>query len=224
MMPDSISLALDLLPFALMQTLYMVGFSGLLALCLGLPLGLSLFLLRKQRIFYKVLSLLVNIGRSFPFAILMIAIIPLTKWLVGTSLGTTAATIPLAIAAAPFLARLVEGSLQTIDAKLLEAVSLMGGSPLQMITKVLIPESLPGQIQAITVMLINLIGYSTMAGLIGGGGLGQVAIQYGYNRFNITIMYATVVLLIVVVEIIQRGGNALSSHILKKRGKISHAP
>ncbi len=223
MTANNLSLAWNLIPLALLQTLYMVILSGLLAILLGLPLGIILFLTPRKKILYKALSFIVNIGRSFPFAILMIALIPFTKWIVGTSLGTTAATIPLAISAAPFIARLIESSLRAIDPKLLEASTLMGASSFQLILKILLPESLPANIQAITLTLINLIGYSAMAGLIGGGGLGQVAIQYGYNRFNSTIMYLTVILLILLVEIVQRIGNHFSFHLLKKRGKTSHA-
>jgi D-methionine transport system permease protein len=223
MTPDNLALAWKLIPLALLQTLYMVLVSGFFAILVGLPLGITLFLTPRKRVLYKALSLITNIGRSFPFAILMIALIPFTKWIVGTSLGTTAATVPLAISAAPFIARLIESSLRAIDPKLLEASSLMGASSFQLITKILIPESLPANIQATTLTLINLIGYSAMAGLIGGGGLGQVAIQYGYNRFNSTIMYITVILLIILVEIVQRVGNHFSFHLSKKRGKAPHA-
>ena len=223
MISNNLLLAWNLIPLALAQTLYMVIASGALALLLGLPLGLTLFLSPRKQVFYKTLSLAINIGRSFPFAILMIALIPFTKSIVGTSLGTTAAIIPLAISAAPFIARLIESSLRNIDPKLLEATSLMGASSFQLIVKVLLPESLPANIQGMTLTLINLVGYSAMAGLIGGGGLGQVAIQYGYNRFNSTIMYLTVFLLIILVEMLQRVGNHFSFHILKKRGKAPHA-
>ncbi len=218
----TLALIWSLIPLALAETLYMVLLSGILAIILGFPLGLLLFLTPQKKNSYKVLSFLINVGRSFPFAILMIALIPFTRWILGTSLGTTAATIPLAIAAGPFIARLVETALRAIDPKLLEATSLMGASKLQFITKVLLPESLPANIQAITLTLINLIGYSAMAGLIGGGGLGQVAVQYGYNRFNSTIMYTTVILLIILVEIVQRTGNYFSFQLLKKRGKAPH--
>lgn len=216
------SLLWNLIPIAFLETLYMVCLSGILALVLGLPLGLLLFLTPPQKLTYKALSLIINIGRSFPFAILMIALIPFTKWVLGTSLGTTAATLPLAISAAPFIARLLESSLKAIDPKLIEATSLMGASTYQLITKVLIPESLPANIQALTLTFINLVGYSAMAGLIGGGGLGQVAVQYGYNRFNTPVMYTTVILLILLVEIIQRLGHFFSHRILKKRGKAAH--
>ncbi len=223
MTPDNLSLAWNLIPLALLQTIYMVIVSGFFAILIGLPLGIILFLSPQKKLFYKALSFVINVGRSFPFAILMIALIPFTKWVVGTSLGTTAATVPLAISAAPFIARLIEASLRAIDPKLIEASSLMGASSFQLITKILLPESLPANIQATTLTLINLIGYSAMAGLIGGGGLGQVAIQYGYNRFNSTIMYVTVILLIILVEIVQRTGNYFSFQLLKKRGKTPHA-
>ena len=223
MTSDNLALAWNLIPFALLQTVYMVMVSGFFAILIGLPLGIILFFTPQNKLLYKSLSFIVNVGRSFPFAILMIALIPFTKWIIGTSLGTTAAIVPLAISAAPFIARLIESSLKAIDPKLLEASSLMGASSFQLITKILIPESLPANIQATTLTLINLIGYSAMAGLIGGGGLGQIAIQYGYNRFNSTIMYLTVILLIILVEIVQRLGNHFSFHLLKKRGKAPHA-
>lgn len=223
MIPDSLSLAWELIPQAFAETLYMVLLSGTLTLLLGFPLGVLLFMTSGQKKFYKSLSLLVNIGRSFPFAILMIALIPFTKWVLGTSLGTTAATIPLSLSAAPFIARLIESALRAINPKLLEAGTLMGASKLQIVTKILIPESLPALVQAATVTLISLIGYSAMAGLIGGGGLGQVAIQYGYNRFNTTIMYITVILLIILVEAVQHMGNRIAFHLQQKRGQAHHA-
>lgn len=211
-----IFLAKQLLPKALGETLYMVGVSTFFALLLGLPLGWALFYAEKRAPFiYKLLSLSVNAGRSFPFAILMIALIPFTKWIIGTSLGTSAAIVPLSVAAAPFFARMVESAFKEVNPSLVEAVSLMGASSLQIFKKVLLSESLPSQIRALTMTAINLTGYSAMAGLIGGGGLGQVAMQYGYQRFNTEILLATVVLLLVVVECLQWLGNFLAK-------KVSH--
>lgn len=224
MHPD-VDLALKLLPHELGNTVYMVFVSGFFALLLGLPMGIVLALTAKGRLkenfsVYKILETIVNIGRSFPFAILMVALIPVTRAIVGTSLGTTASIVPLTIAAAPFLARLIETNLNEIERHLIEAAIIMGSNVRQVIFKVLLPEALPSLIASITLTLITLIGYSAMAGLIGGGGLGQVAIQYGYNRFNTTIMIATVVLLIILVQCIQWVGNIWIYRIQKKRGKL----
>lgn len=224
---DNIQLALQLLPLQLWNTVYMVFVSAFFAVLIGLPIGVILTItdkghIKEQRIVYKTLETVVNIGRSFPFAILMVALIPFTRWIVGTSLGTTASIVPLTIAAAPFVARLIETSLKEVDRHILEAVIVMGSNTWQIITKVLLPEALPSIISAITLTVISLIGYSAMAGLVGGGGLGQVAIQYGYNRFNSFIMITTVILLILLVQAVQWLGGYLTQKILRKRGKISH--
>ncbi len=221
---SNFDLALQLLPPQLGNTIYMVFASAFFGLLLALPLGLLLALTGKGRIkentpLYKTLEAAVNIGRSFPFAILMVALIPVTRWLVGTSLGTTAAIVPLTIAAAPFLARLIETNLNEVDKHLIEAAIVMGSSAKQIVWKVLLPEAFPSLISSLTLTLVNLVGYSAMAGLVGGGGLGQVAIQYGYNRFNTPIMIATVVLLILFVQGIQWAGSAAVYAIEKKRGK-----
>ncbi len=227
MTPENISLALDLLPLQLWNTVYMVFGSAFFALIIGLPLGVILTItdkghIKENAVVYKTLETIVNIGRSFPFAILMVALIPFTRWVVGTSLGTTASIVPLTIAAAPFVARLIETSLKEVDRHILEAVIVMGSNTWQIITKVLLPEALPSIISGITLTIINLIGYSAMAGLVGGGGLGQVAIQYGYNRFNSFIMIATVILLILLVQAVQLLGSKLSRLIARKRGLISN--
>ncbi len=224
---ENIQLALQLLPLQLWNTVYMVLVSGFFAVLIGLPVGVVLAITDKGHIkenitLYKIIEAIVNIGRSFPFAILMVALIPFTRWLVGTSLGTTAAIVPLTVAAAPFIARLIETSLKEVDRNVLEAVVVMGSNTWQIITKVLLPEALPSIVSAITLTIINLIGYSAMAGLVGGGGLGQVAIQYGYNRFNTFIMITTVVLLIILVQCVQWLGGAIANSINKKRGRFSH--
>lgn len=224
---ENAHLALQLLPLQLWNTIYMVFISTFFAVLIGLPLGIILTItskghIKEQRKIYKVLEAIVNIGRSFPFAILMVVLIPFTRWLLGTSLGTTASIVPLTIAAAPFLARLIETSLKEVDRQILEAVIVMGSNTWQIITKVLLAEALPSIISAITLTMINLIGYSAMAGLVGGGGLGQVAIQYGYNRFNTFIMITTVILLILLVQIIQWFGGYMTQCILKKRGKVAY--
>jgi D-methionine transport system permease protein len=222
---DNWTLAIELLPLQTYNTLYMVFASTLFAFILGLPLGIILTItdkghIKEHRLVYKILDTLVNVGRSFPFAILMVALIPFTRWIVGTSLGTTAAVVPLTIAAAPFIARVVESSLKEVDRNILEAAAVMGSTPWQIITKVLLKEALPSLVSGLTLTIVNLVGYSAMAGLVGGGGLGQVAIQYGYNRFNAPIMLITVLLLIFLVQFIQWAGNRSVKKILKKRGLL----
>lgn len=227
MNPENINLAWNLLPLQLWNTIYMVVGSAFFAVLIGLPLGIILTITDKGHIaerpfVHKTLSIIVNITRSFPFAILMVALIPVTRWIVGTSLGTTASIVPLTIAAAPFIARLIEASLNEVDKHILEAAIVMGSNTKQIISKVLVPEALPSIVSAITLTVINLIGFSAMAGLVGGGGLGQVAIQYGYNRFNTFIMLLTVLLLILLVQGVQWIGNTLTEKLAKKRGKTAH--
>jgi len=197
--------------------------SGFFALLVGLPLGIFLFITGKGQFYetpktHKALSGIVNIGRSFPFAILIIALIPFTRVIVGTSLGTTASIVPLAIAAAPYIARVVEASFLGIDRGLIEAATVIGTPPFEIVRKVLLPEALPALILQYTVTLVNLVGYTAMAGLVGGGGLGAVAVQYGYQRFNGVIMFWTVILLILLVQALQWTGNRLANSLLTKRG------
>jgi D-methionine transport system permease protein len=223
MSPDSYSLAWQLLPIETCNTIYMVLSATFFALLMGFPLGVVLSItspghIKEQPVVHRVLGTLVNIGRSFPFAILIVAIIPLTRLIVGTSLGTTAAIVPLAIAAAPFVARLIESALNEVDRHIIEAAIVVGSTPWQIVSKVMVIEALPSLIQAITLTIINLIGYSAMAGMVGGGGLGKVAIQYGYMRFDPFIMLTTVVLMILLVQGAQVGGNYLSAKIYKRRG------
>lgn len=220
---NNFALAYRLLPMAIAETFYMVFVSAFIGLLIGLPLGVILFVTGKDQILYsprinKILGSIINIGRSFPFAILIIAVIPFTRFIVGTSLGTTASIVPLSIAAAPYLARVIEVSLYGVNRSLVEAAVVMGSTPLQIIRKVLLPEALPNMISSFTVAVVNLVGYSAMAGLIGGGGLGTVAIQYGYQRFNPFLMFWTVILLILIVVGIQWAGNAISNKIVRKRG------
>ncbi len=224
---NNIQLAMNLLPLQLWNTVYMVFVSAFFAVLIGLPLGIILMItdkggIKEHKAVYKTLETIVNIGRSFPFAILMVSLIPFTRWIVGTSLGTTASIVPLTIAAAPFVARLIETSLKEVDKYILEAVIVMGSNTKQIIAKVLLPEALPSIISGVTLTVINLVGYSAMAGLVGGGGLGQVAIQYGYNLFNTFIMVVTVILLILLVQVVQWLGGYFVKSILKKRGKIAH--
>lgn len=195
----------------------MVIASSALATVFGLPLGVLLFITRSPMIapqnkLNRALNGLVSIGRSIPFIILMIALIPFTRAIVGTSIGTTAAIVPLTVCAIPFLAKVVETALTEIYPGLIESSISMGASVWQIVIKVLLPEALPGLIQGITLMVINLIAYSAMAGAIGGGGLGDLAIRYGYQRFNMPIMLATIVILIVLVQLTQW----LGDYIVKK--------
>lgn len=223
----SYDLIIKLLPEQLWNTVYMVSLSTIFAVLIGVPLGVVLTItqsghMKENRFIYKALGAFVNIGRSFPFAIFIVALIPVTRWLLGTSVGTTASIVPLTVAAIPMLARLVEASLRGVDKNLLEASLVMGASPWQVIVKVLLPETLPALIQNITLLIVTLISYSAMAGLVGGGGLGQVAIQYGYQRFLPEVMVATCLLLIGLVQGVQWIGNALVHHITLKRGVQFH--
>lgn len=206
---------------ATFQTIYMVLGSGLLATLLGLPLGIFLFITRPGGILenapvYQIANSVVNILRSAPFIILLVAIIPLTRWIVGTSIGTTAAIVPLSIAAIPFLGRVVETALIEIPAGLIEAGYVMGATRNQIIRYILLPEALPTIIQGLTLMLITLIGYSAMAGAIGGGGLGDLAIRYGYQRFDITTMSLTVIVLIIIVQLVQWTGDRCAKSFLHR--------
>jgi len=203
---------------ALGQTLAMVFASGLVGFIFGIPLGVLLHLSKKSGLLEnlpvnKMLGTVVNMGRSIPFIILLVAIIPFTRFIVGSSIGTAAAIVPLTIAAIPFIARLVEGALLEVPSGLVEAAQAMGANPWQIITKVLLPEALPGIINALTITLVTLVGYSAMAGTVGGGGLGDVGIRYGYQRFDGTVMLITVVILVILVQIIQSVGDHLVKHV-----------
>lgn len=212
---------LMLLVEALGETLYMVAVSSLVSALLGIPLGVILVITGKGHIkehlaFNQTLGAIVNATRSTPFIILMVAIIPLTRLIVGTSIGTNAAIVPLTISAIPFVARIVESALKEVDAGLVEAAQSMGATTCQIILKVLIPEAMPSIVLGLTLTVISLIGYSAMAGAIGGGGLGDLAIRYGYQRFMADVMIATVVILIALVQLVQSSGDHLA-HKLNKR-------
>lgn len=203
------------------ETFYMVAVATVIGGIIGIPLGITLVTTSKghileNRFINQILGTIVNIIRSIPFIILMVAIIPLTRLIAGTSIGTTAACVPLTIVAIPFLSRLVEMSIRDVDFGLVEAAESMGATPFQIIRKVLIPEALPTIINNITVLIVNLIGASAMAGAIGGGGLGDIAIRYGYQRFRPDVMLATIIILIVVVNVIQAGGDFASRKKNKK--------
>lgn len=209
---------IDLLLLALGETVLMVAASALFSALLGIPLGVALHVTKAGQILaqpklQRLLGTLVNIGRSVPFIILLVAIIPFTRLIVGTSIGTVAAIVPLTVGAIPFVARLIEGALIEVPFGLQEAAQAMGAKPLQIIQKVLLPEALPGIINALTITLVTLVNYSAMAGAIGGGGLGDVGIRYGYQRFDPAIMLVTVVILVLLVQLIQGLGDRLVKRV-----------
>jgi len=213
---------LSLLPSATFETIYMVLIASLLAILVGLPLGTLLYITQKGNILeqtatHQALSMIVNMTRSIPFVILMIAVIPFTRLLVGSSIGTNAAIVPLSLAAMPFLARIVENALLEVSTGLIEAATAMGATVWQIIIKILIPEALPGIINGLTLTIISLIGYSAMAGAVGGGGLGDLAIRYGYQRFDATVMLITIVIMILLVQIVQYTGDKIAKQLAHTR-------
>lgn len=214
----SLTLLYDLLS-ASGETLYMVTISTALAFLLGLPLGTVLFSsghIKPHPLLNRGIAGLINISRSIPFIILLVALIPLTRLLIGTSIGINAAIVPLTLGATPFFARLVANVYHSLPNGLIETGFSMGASTWQMIRHILLPEALPGLIQATTVTAITLVNYSAMAGTVGGGGLGDLAIRYGYQRFNVTIMLATVAILIILVQLLQMGGDRLAQYFSRR--------
>lgn len=211
-MPDS---TIQLLLQGLWETVIMTFAAGFFGFLIGLPAGIVLFLTRKGQllensIYHRTLSAVVNVFRSIPFIILIVWMIPFTRSVVGTSIGVSAALVPLSIGAAPFIARLVENSLLEVPGGLIETARSMGASPLQIITKVLLPEALPSLINNATITLITLVGYSAMGGAVGAGGLGQIGYQYGYIGYDTVIMNAVLLLLVALVFVIQFTGDGLS--------------
>lgn len=205
-----------------LETLSMTFFSTFFALLTGFPLGVLLNVTNKfgiapKPVFNLVLSRIIDVLRSFPFVILMIVLLPFTRFVLGTAIGTTATIIPLSIAAMPFVARLTETSISEVDPGMIQAARAMGSTNWQIIYKVLIPEALPSVVSGITLTIITLISYSAMAGTLGGGGLGDLAIRYGYQRFRTGIMIAAVIVIIVMVAIIQFAGTKLSNKMMSKR-------
>lgn len=208
-----------------LQTLQMVFFSTIFSILLGLPLGILLCVTRPEEhggimpkpVLNSILDKIVNVLRSFPFIILMIILFPLSRLLVGTTIGTTATIVPLSIAAAPFAARVIETSLKEVDTGVVQAARSMGSTNRQIIFKVMIPEAMPSLVSGVTLTIINLVGYSAMAGAIGGGGLGDLAIRYGYQRTRTDVMIVAVVIILILVELIQFIGNKISAQILSKR-------
>ena len=212
---------MPLLTKALGETIYMVVISMAISTAIGVPLGVLLHVTSKGEILdapmlNRTVGAVVNAVRSIPFLILMVAIIPLTRLIVGSAIGTTAAMVPLVIASVPFIGRQVETSLREVPHGLIEAALSMGATPMQIISRVLLPESMPSIVSQLTTVIIALVGESAMAGAIGGGGLGDLAIRYGYQRFRPDIMIATVVILIVLVQLVQFAGNSLAARLNKR--------
>jgi D-methionine transport system permease protein len=206
---------------ALIETVQMVAFSLLFSALLGLPLGILLVVTRKGHLLenlpvFNVLNGIINVFRSVPFIILMVAIIPVTRLIVGTSIGTAAAVVPLVFYAGPYIARLIENSLLEVEPGVIEAAESMGATPWQIILKFLIPEALSSLVLAFTIATVGLVGASAMAGAVGGGGLGDLAITYGYQRFDTTVMLITVGILILLVQGLQTFGNVLSKKIRRR--------
>ncbi|HHT13610.1 MAG TPA: ABC transporter permease [Propionibacterium sp.] len=207
-----------LLP-AFIETIQMVGIASLVTVLVGLPLGVILFVTQSgglgenRPLNFVLSSIVVNITRSIPYAILMVALMPFTKWIVGTSLGPTAASVSLSIAAIPFFARLVETALRDVHPGKLDAAHAMGSTKMQSVVKVLIPEALPAVVASITTTVVTIVGYSAMAGLIGGGGLGRLAYNYGFQRYQVDVMIITVVILVVLVQLIQMLGDYVTKKI-----------
>ncbi|MBQ1181328.1 MAG: ABC transporter permease [Treponema sp.] len=205
------------------QTCLMVLLSTVFSLILGFPLGVLLCVsdpvsgIKPRKVLFQILTRIVNALRSFPFIILMILLFPLSRLIVGKTIGTAATVVPLSVAAAPFVARIIETSLKEVDFGVIQAAKAMGSSTMQIILKVLIPEALPSLVDGITLTIINLIGYSAMAGAIGGGGLGDLAIRYGYQRFRPEIMAIAVIVILIMVELIQFIGSKISGRIASKR-------
>lgn len=212
---------INLLWVSTLQTLYMVALSTIIGTLIGGPLGIFLATSKRGELFSapilnRVLGLVVNAARSTPFIILVVAIIPFTRLIVGTSIGTNAAIVPLTIAAAPFIARLVEASIREVDSGLIEAARAMGATPGQIVRKVLVAEAMPGIVLGLTLAVVSLIGYSAMVGAVGGKGLGDLGIRYGYQRFMPEVMLAVVIILIVMVQLVQSAGEWIAARFDKR--------
>ena len=213
---ESIEILKTEIPFALWETFYVTILSTLFAVIIGLPLGILIAIgdnkgiLRIPKPVLHILNFIINILRSIPFLILMILVFPLTRAIIGTTVGTTASIVPLVIAAFPFVARLVESSIREVNPNIIEAAQSMGASPFQIIVKVLIPESIPSLISNFTIAITTILGYTAMSGIIGGGGLGKIAINYGYYRYKYLVMLIAVIILILLVQIFQTSGTRLT--------------
>jgi D-methionine transport system permease protein len=211
------------------ETLRMVAWSTAVAVALGLPVGVLLVLTDRggplrNLVVNRVLGVVVNIGRSLPFVILMIALMSFTRMIVGTTIGWQAAVVPLSVGAVPFFARLVETAVREVDDGLVEAVRAMGGSTWTVVRKVLLPESLPSIVASVTTTVIALVGYSAMAGVVGGGGLGDLALRYGYQRFETGFMWVIVAVLVVLVTLVQLAGDLATRAVVARRGRSGTAP
>lgn len=214
----SLTLLNDVL-MATVETLYMVTVSTVGAILIGLPLGTWLFIstnIKPHRLTSKILAGIINISRSIPFIILLVALIPLTRFIVGTSIGIHAAMVPLTLGAAPFFARLVDNVYRSLSPGLIQTGFSMGASTWQMVRYLLLPEACAPLIHAVTVTAITLVNYSAMAGTVGGGGLGDLAIRYGYQRFNVGVMFTTVVILVIIVQFLQMSGDLLARRYLRE--------
>ena len=213
---EALEIIVDEFPLAIWETLYVTVVATLFACVLGLPLGILLVVGEKNGVLplpawlVNTIGVIVNLLRSVPFLILMIMVFPLTRLIVGTSVGTTASIVPLVIAAFPFIARLAESSLREIDPNIIEAAQSMGATPMQIIMKVMLPESVPSLISNLTIAITTILGYSAMSGIIGGGGLGKIAINYGYYRYKYLVMLLAVIVLILMVQVFQTVGTRIA--------------
>jgi len=215
---------IDLLPElnkAFFETLYMVGIAVVVAILIGMPLGIILYvtdngLILENRFIKTVAGIVTNLVRSIPFIILLVFLLPFTNFLLGTQIGPTAASVPLSVAAIPFFARIVESSAREIDRGVIEAAVSVGATPWTIIKDIILPEAKPGIISGLTITIISLVGYSAMAGTVGGGGIGDLAIRYGYYRYDNVVMYTTVVVLIVLVQVIQFTGDLIAKKVNKR--------
>ena len=224
---EALTEALDILkndfPLAIWETIYVTLLSTLFAIIIGLPLGVLLVagekggVLPLPKALMKVLNVIINLLRSVPFLILMILVFPLTRLIVGTAVGTVASIVPLVIASFPFVARLVESSLREVNPNIIEAAQSMGASPMQIIIKVMIPESVPSLLSNFTIAITTILGYSAMSGIIGGGGLGKIAINYGYYRYKYLIMIDAVIILTVLVQLFQSVGTKIAQRSDKRQ-------
>lgn len=222
MLPETIVEILPELNKAFFETLYMVGISLAMAIIFGLPIGILLFVTDKgiflqNKYIKSTLGVFVNLIRSIPFIILLVLLLPFTEWLTSTTIGPTAAAVPLSAAAIPFFARIVESAARDIDKGVIEAAMATGASPWMIIKDILLPEVRPGIISGVTITTISLVGYSAMAGIVGGGGIGDLAIRFGYYRYDNTVMFTTVVILILLVQLFQLSGDYFSKVVDKRK-------
>lgn len=219
---EAVDILLNEMPIALWDTIYVTFLSTLFAIVIGLPLGVLLVVGEKDGILplpkwlMGTLNVIINMLRSVPFIILMVMVIPLTRLIVGTSVGTTASIVPLVIAAFPFAARLVESSLRELNPNIIETAQSMGASPMQIIVKVMIPESIPSLISNFTIAITTILGYTAMSGIVGGGGIGKIAINYGYYRYKYLVMIFAVLILIILVQVFQSVGTYIASKCDKR--------